>query len=66
MLAFVVYQQGWLGIQFRDITTMLADPVAFNDCMEGLIKGVEDLEFDAVAGTLFKLGNEIYSFLVRN
>lgn len=39
-----------LGINFRDISTQLADPTAFADCIEGLIKQLSDLEFDSVAG----------------
>ena len=39
-----------LGINFRDISTMLADPQAFKDCMEGIYHALEDVEYDVIAG----------------
>ena len=38
------------GIQFRDITTLLADPQAFNDVVERFIKRYQDEQIDLVVG----------------
>ena len=38
------------GIQFRDITTLLADPQAFNDVVERFVKHYQDEQIDLVVG----------------
>jgi len=38
------------GIQFRDITTLLADPQAFNDVMDRFVKRYQDEQIDLVVG----------------
>ncbi len=38
------------GIQFRDITTLLADPQAFNDVVERFVKRYQDEQIDLVVG----------------
>jgi adenine phosphoribosyltransferase len=38
------------GIQFRDITTLLLDPVGFRIAVEGLAQPFRDLKVDKVAG----------------
>ena len=38
------------GIQFRDITTLLADPDAFNDVIERLVNHYQDEQIDLVVG----------------
>ena len=38
------------GIQFRDITTLLADPDAFNDVIERFVKHYQDEQIDLVVG----------------
>ena len=38
------------GIQFRDITTLLADPEAFNDVVERFVKHYKDEQIDLVVG----------------
>ena len=38
------------GIQFRDITTLLADPQAFNDAMDRFVKRYQDEQIDLVVG----------------
>lgn len=38
------------GIQFRDITTLLADPQAFNDVMDRFVKHYKDEQIDLVVG----------------
>ncbi len=38
------------GIQFRDITTLLADPQAFNDVMDRFVKHYQDEQIDLVVG----------------
>ena len=38
------------GIQFRDITTLLADPQAFSDVMERFVKRYQDEQIDLVVG----------------
>jgi len=38
------------GIQFRDITTLLADPLAFNDVVERFVKRYQDEQIDLVVG----------------
>ena len=38
------------GIQFRDITTLLADPDAFNDVIERFVNHYQDEQIDLVVG----------------
>ena len=38
------------GIQFRDITTLLADPGAFNDVIERFVENYQDEAIDLVVG----------------
>ena len=38
------------GIQFRDITSLLADPQAFNDVMDRFVKRYQDEQIDLVVG----------------
>ncbi len=38
------------GIQFRDITTLLVDPQAFNDVMDRFVKRYQDEQIDLVVG----------------
>ena len=38
------------GIQFRDITTLLADPQAFNEVMDLFVKRYQDERIDLVVG----------------
>ncbi len=38
------------GIQFRDITSLLADPQAFNDVMDRFVKHYQDEQIDLVVG----------------
>ena len=38
------------GIQFRDITTLLADPEAFNDVIERFVEHYQDEAIDLVVG----------------
>ena len=38
------------GIQFRDITTLLADPQAFNNVMDRFVKRYQDEQIDLVVG----------------
>jgi len=38
------------GIQFRDITTLLADPGAFNDVIERFVEHYQDEAIDLVVG----------------
>ena len=38
------------GIQFRDITTLLADPQAFNDVVERFVKHYQNEQIDLVVG----------------
>ena len=38
------------GIQFGDITTLLADPQAFNDVVERFVKHYQDEQIDLVVG----------------
>ena len=38
------------GIQFRDITTLLADPQAFKDVVERFVKHYQDKQIDLVVG----------------
>ena len=38
------------GIQFRDITTLLSDPEAFNNVIERFVEHYQDEEIDLVAG----------------
>ena len=38
------------GIQFRDITSLLADPQAFNDVMDRFVKRYQDEKIDLVVG----------------
>merc|ERR1712137_306188 len=38
------------GIRFRDISTLLADPEAFQDCIDGMIQSLKDVEFTTLAG----------------
>ena len=38
------------GIQFRDITTLLADPDAFNDVIERFVNHYQDEKIDLVVG----------------
>jgi len=38
------------GIQFRDITTLLVDPQAFNDVVERFVKHYQDEQIDLVVG----------------
>ena len=38
------------GIQFRDITTLLADPQAFNDVVERFVNRYQDEQIDLVVG----------------
>ena len=38
------------GIQFRDITTLLSDPQAFNDVMDRFVKRYQDEQIDLVVG----------------
>ena len=38
------------GIQFRDITTLLADPDAFNDAIERFVNHYQDEQIDLVVG----------------
>ena len=38
------------GIQFRDITSLLADPQAFNDAMDRFVKRYQDEQIDLVVG----------------
>ncbi len=38
------------GIQFRDITTLLSDPEAFNDVIERFVEHYQDEAIDLVAG----------------
>ena len=38
------------GIQFRDITTLLADPDAFNDIIERFVNHYQDEQIDLVVG----------------
>jgi len=38
------------GIQFRDITTLLANPQAFNDVVERFVKRYQDEQIDLVVG----------------
>ena len=38
------------GIQFRDITTLLADPGAFNDVIERFVEHYKDEAIDLVVG----------------
>ena len=44
-----------LGIAFRDISTLLADPFAFAACIDGLARALEGVEFSALAGTVLSL-----------
>lgn len=39
------------GIIFRDITTIIQDPDGFRLAVDGLMKELEDVEFDLVAGS---------------
>ena len=39
------------GIMFRDITTVLADPDGFKLAIDDLVKALEGLDFDVIAGT---------------
>ena len=48
------------GIQFRDITTLLADPQAFNDVVERFVKRYEDDQIDLVVGI------ELRGFIIRS
>ena len=59
------------GIQFRDITTLLADPQAFNDVVERFVKRYQDEQIDLVVGIesrgfiigaplALRLGKELY------
>ena len=38
------------GIQFKDVTTLLQDPMAFSASVEALLDQYEDAEIDAVVG----------------
>jgi len=38
------------GIQFRDITSLLADPQAFNDVMDRFVERYQDEQIDLVVG----------------
>ena len=38
------------GIQFRDITTLLADLQAFNDVVERFVKRYQDEQIDLIVG----------------
>ena len=38
------------GIQFRDITTLIADPAGLAECVEGLLAHYRGLDFDKVVG----------------
>jgi len=38
------------GVQFRDITTLLQNPVAFNTVIEILVERYRDMKIDVVAG----------------
>jgi len=38
------------GIQFKDITTLLLNPVAFNKCLTGLADYLRDKQIDLIAG----------------
>ena len=38
------------GIQFRDITILLADPEAFNDVIERFVENYQDEAIDLVVG----------------
>ncbi len=38
------------GIQFRDITSLIADPQAFNDVMDRFVKRYQDEQIDLVVG----------------
>jgi adenine phosphoribosyltransferase len=38
------------GIQFRDITTLLSDPEAFNEVIQRFVEHYQDEEIDLVAG----------------
>ena len=40
------------GIMFRDITTVLADPDGFKLAIDDLVKALEGLDFDVIAGTV--------------
>ena len=39
------------GIMFRDITTVLTDPDGFKLAIDDLVKALEGLDFDVIAGT---------------
>ena len=39
------------GIMFRDITTVIQDPVGFSMAIDGLIDMIKDIDFDVIVGT---------------
>ena len=38
------------GIQFRDITTLIADPAGLAECVAGLLEHYRGLDFDVIVG----------------